>query len=149
MNAEIEALADWARALLEASPVARLGLLDDQDNPRVLPITFVVWEGEIWSAVDRKPKRDPAREPARLRYLRRRPGVAVTVDRYEADWERLAWVQVLGTAAIIDAGEAAEALAALARKYEQYRAAPPPGPLIRIEPARTLSWHASPEAEDR
>jgi PPOX class probable F420-dependent enzyme len=149
MNAPIEALADWARALLETSPVARLGLLDDHDDPRVLPITFVVWKGAIWSAIDRKPKRDPAREPARLRYLRRRPGVALTVDRYETDWEALAWVQVLGTAAIIDAAEAAEAMAALARKYEQYRAEPPPGPLIRIEPARTLSWRASPEAEKR
>lgn len=143
VNAAIEEAPGWARAMLTEERVARLGLLDDRDRPRVLPVTFALHEGALWSAVDRKPKRDPERPPARLRFLRRRPAVALTVDRYEEDWARLAWVQVLGDASVLDAAGREPALEALAAKYHQYRAAPPPGPLIRIAPRRLLAWRAS------
>jgi PPOX class probable F420-dependent enzyme len=145
MSAAFEALPGWARALLAEARVARLGMLDAEDRPRVLPITFALRGGALYSAVDRKPKRAPGTEPARLRYLRRRPEVALTVDRYDDEWERLAWVQVLGRAAVVEVGEAPEALEALRAKYEPYRSEPPPGPLIRIEPRRALCWRASGE----
>jgi len=135
-------LPGWARELLERERVARLGLLDDRDRPRVLPVTFAIHGGRVWSALDRKPKRDPDREPARLRYLHRRPQAALTVDRYSDDWSQLAWVQVLGGTMIVPAAEAPGALDALAQKYEPYRRERPPGPLIRIEPQRTLCWRA-------
>jgi PPOX class probable F420-dependent enzyme len=105
----------------------------------VLPVTFALHEGRIWSAIDEKPKRRD-REPARLRFLRERPQVALTVDRYDDDWSRLAWVQVLGAAAVLAAEPGP--LAALAEKYEPYRERRPPGPLIAIEPDRILSWSA-------
>lgn len=140
-GAALTELDEWARGLLERSRVARLGLLDENDHPRVMPVTFALAEGRIWSAIDRKPKRADA-EPARLRFIRRRPEVALTVDRYDDDWTRLAWVQVLGSASLHDATDAIHALAALTEKYEQYRAEPPPGPLIAIDPARALSWRA-------
>lgn len=135
-------LEGWAREMLAAARVARLGLLDDDGRPRVLPVTFALVGDVAWSAIDRKPKA-AGREPARLRYLRRRPEVALTVDRYEDDWGRLAWVQVLGDARIFEAAGQDEAMAALSGKYEQYRAEPPPGPLIAIEPVRALAWRAS------
>lgn len=133
----------WAQALLWEERVARLGLLDDAGEPRVLPIVFAMAERAIWSAIDDKPKRRPDREPARLRYLRSNPAVAFTVDRYVEDWRRLAWVQVLGRAVVVDAGEARPALEALTAKYAQYRESPPPGPLVRIDPARLLCWRAA------
>ncbi|MGH2963482.1 MAG: TIGR03668 family PPOX class F420-dependent oxidoreductase [Solirubrobacterales bacterium] len=134
----------WAADLLEDARVARLGLLDADGHPRVLPVTFAVAEGGIWTAVDRKPKRDPSREPARVRFVRRDPRASLTVDRYSDDWEELAWVQVLGEVRIIDAGEpnAASAIASLSSKYEPYRNSPPPGPVLGLEPARCLWWHA-------
>jgi PPOX class probable F420-dependent enzyme len=131
----------WANELLEKERVARLGLLDDEGGPRVLPVTFAVADGRIWSAIDDKPKR--AAEPARLRFLRRDPRAALTVDRYSDDWDELAWVQVLGTVSILDAGEAAVGLDALSAKYEQYRAQEPPGPLLALEPERYLWWRAA------
>ena len=132
----------WARDLLERARVARLGLLDDEDSPRVLPVTFAIHDSGIWSAIDRKPKRDPDRDPARLRYLRRRSQVALTVDHYSDDWRRLAWVQVIGRATIIPIDDEPGVAAALARKYAPYRDERPPGPLIRIEPGRSLCWRA-------
>jgi PPOX class probable F420-dependent enzyme len=131
----------WAHELLAQSRVARLGLLDDHDRPRVLPVTYAIRDGAIWSAIDRKPKRTP--EPARLRYLRRRPEVALTVDRYSDDWNTLAWVQILGRVDVIPASEASGALDALADKYEPYRLAPPPGPVLRLEPERAIFWSAA------
>jgi PPOX class probable F420-dependent enzyme len=134
----LEGLPGWAAEMLAAERVARLALLDEQDLPRVLPVTFAVWEGAVWSAIDRKPKRTA--EPARVRRLRRRPEAALLVDRYDDDWSRLAWVELRGSVSIEPAGPALEALAA---RYEQYRAEPPPGPLLRLEVERATWWRAA------
>lgn len=141
MTATLESLPGWATELVARARVARLGLLDTDDRPRVLPVTFALHEGSAWSAIDRKPKK-ATDELARVRYLRRRPEAALTVDHYEENWARLAWVQLLGRAAIVEAEEAPDALGVLVAKYGQYRSEPPPGPLIRIHPERVLSWRA-------
>ena len=91
-------------------------------------------------SIDAKPKR---REPARLRYLARRPSAALTVDRYAEDWSTLAWVQVLCSVEVFDAARVPGALATLAAKYEQYREAQPPGPVLRLAPERALCWTAA------
>lgn len=132
--------------MLEEERVGRLGLLDLEGAPRVLPVTFAVAGGRIWSAIDQKPK--AAEEPARLRFLRRDPRAALTVDRYADDWEELAWVQVLGRIAIVEvegsrSGSEALGLEALRTKYEQYRDVTPPGPLLALRPERYLWWRAA------
>jgi PPOX class probable F420-dependent enzyme len=137
----IDELPAWARALLEEQRVARLAFVDDRDRPRVLPVTFAVADGAVWSAIDEKPKRTP--EPARVRYLRRRPGAAVCVDRYDDDWARLAWVQLLGSVEVLDPADAPSAVDALAARYAPYRERRPPGPLLRLEPDRALHWRAA------
>src|SRR5919197_1208407 len=98
--------------MLNSERVGRLGLLDDSDHPRVLPVTFAVAGDAVYSAIDKKPKRPG--EPARVRYLRRRPEAALTVDHYEDDWSRLAWVQVLGHVDVLDPADDAPAMDALA-----------------------------------
>jgi PPOX class probable F420-dependent enzyme len=106
----------------------------------VLPVTFAVAEGALWTAVDSKPKRG---EPARVRFLRARPHAALTVDRYEDDWDRLAWVQALGTVAVLEAADAGAGLDALVAKYAQYGDEPPPGPVLRLDVDRTICWRAA------
>jgi PPOX class probable F420-dependent enzyme len=130
----------WAQELVDAERVARLAFVDDRDHPRVLPVTFAVAEGAVWSAIDDKPKRRG--EPARLRYLLRRPEAALCVDRYDDDWDRLAWVQLLGTVTILPIDDAPAAVAALTARYPPYRERRPPGPLLRLEPTRALCWRA-------
>jgi PPOX class probable F420-dependent enzyme len=132
-------LPPWGRELIETARVARLGLLDGDDRPRVLPVTFAVAGGALWSAVDHKPKR--ASELARVRWLRRSPAAALTVDRYSDDWDRLAWVQALGSVEVLDEPQPV-AIAALEAKYEQYRDLPPGGPFLRLAPERFLFWAA-------
>jgi PPOX class probable F420-dependent enzyme len=134
----LEDLPGWARELLSSARVARLGLLDERDLPRVLPVTFAVFEDAVWSAIDRKPKR--AGDPARVRRLRRRPDAALLVDRYDDDWSRLAWVELRGPVTIHPLGPAVEALA---ERYEQYLEEPPQGPLLRLEVRDAVWWRAS------
>jgi PPOX class probable F420-dependent enzyme len=142
--ANLSDLPGFALDLLETSPVGRLGFLDADDTPRVLPVTYAIEGGALVTAVDHKPKRDPQAEPARVAYLRRRPDAALTVDRYSPDWSKLAWVQVIGAVAVTDAAAAAGAIAALRAKYEQYAAQPPRGPVLRLRPRRIVCWTASP-----
>jgi len=131
-------LPDWAARLLEEIPIAHLGLLDEDSQPRVQPITFARVGDTIVSAIDDKPKRGT---PARIARLRAHPRAALTVDRYDADWTRLAWVQLLGDVTIEPVDR--HALHALQARYPHYRDHPPPGPLLRLRPARVLSWRAS------
>ena len=126
--------------MLRDARVARLGLLDDNDAPRVLPVTFVLHGGALFSAIDDKPKQ--AGEPARIRFLQRRPEAALTVDRYEDDWSTLAWVQVLGRVEILPVTAEPEAVEALRSKYPQYRTRSPSGPLLKLVPGRALCWSA-------
>jgi PPOX class probable F420-dependent enzyme len=137
----LQQLPEWARELLETERVGRLAFLDDAGRPRVLPITYALAAEATWSAIDQKPKRPG--EPARVRYLRRRPEAALCVDRYENDWERLAWVQLLCRVEVVPTEDAAEALEALAAKYPQYRERRPPGPLLRLATERALCWRAA------
>lgn len=141
----LEELPAWARALLDDARVGHLGLLDGERRPRVLPVTFAVMGGAVWSAVDRKPKRRTGEALARVRWLRARPESALTVDRYDDDWKRLAWVQLVGTTAVIDVAGHDAALAALAARYPQYLDDPPGGPLLRLTPERVLCWRAADE----
>jgi PPOX class probable F420-dependent enzyme len=129
---------DWVAALLDEIPVGHLGLLDEGGNPRVQPVTFARVGAVIVSAIDDKPKRGI---PARVERLRRHPRAALTVDRYDADWTKLAWVQLLGDVTIEAVDE--ESLAALAARYPAYRAKAPRGPLLKLRPERVLTWRAA------
>jgi PPOX class probable F420-dependent enzyme len=144
--ANLGELPDWARELLHRSRLGHLSYVDDRDRPRVLPVTYAVAEGSIWSAIDQKPKDRPPEKIDRVRYLRRRPEAALCVDHYEDDWSRLAWVQVMGSVSIVEVGEGREAEAGLERlqtKYSAYTDDPPDGPLLRLRPERSLCWRAS------
>ena len=96
------------------------------------------YEEAIWTAIDEKPKRST---PARIARLQHDPRATVSVDRYDDDWSRLAWVQVLGTAEITDIRD--DVVEALSLRYPIYRTQPPRGPLIRVLPTRVLCWRAS------
>ena len=137
-------LPPWAQELLRTARVAHLGLTDDAGHPRVMPITFALTATAVVSAVDDKPKRKPGAELARVRWLRRNPAAAITIDRYDDDWSALAWVQLLGRITIAAPADHPDALDALRRKYEPYRARSPRGPLLLLRPERALRWRAGP-----
>jgi PPOX class probable F420-dependent enzyme len=136
---------DEQTALVDRARVARLGTLRPDGTARLVPITFVLLDGLVCSAVDEvKPKRST--RLARLSDVRRDPRAAVLVDHYAEDWNQLWWVRVDGTAAVYESGELAErARAALVAKYAPYAAAPPQGPVLVLTPTAWAGWRGSRE----
>jgi PPOX class probable F420-dependent enzyme len=132
-------LPGWARELITAARVGRLGLVDDAGRPRVLPITFALVGDSVWSAVDDKPKRVAGRDLARVRWLRARPQATLLIDRYSDDWAKLAWVQLAGRVAIFDDTPPPSELI---DRYAPYRRRPPAGPLLRLDVERAVWWRA-------
>jgi PPOX class probable F420-dependent enzyme len=141
-SASVAELPQWARALLEGARLAHLGIVDDHGGPRVLPVTYALSGDALVSAVDQKPKAVAPDRLARVRWLTARPRAALTVDHYEEDWSRLAWVQAIGEVSIVDRADAPDALAALAERYPQYRDHAPTGPVISLAPDRLVWWRA-------
>lgn len=131
-----------ARLRLGAARVARLATVGEGGRPHLVPVTFALHGDRIFSAIDAKPK--TTRDLQRLRDIRARPCVAVLADSYDEDWSRLWWVRADGRAAILaDPGEMTAPIDLLARRYPQYRASPPAGPVISIMVERWTGWTAS------
>jgi PPOX class probable F420-dependent enzyme len=125
-----------ARETFAKARVARLATLNPDGGPHIVPICFAVDGDVIYSAIDHKPKRSA--HPRRLRNIMRDARVAVLADHYDDHWETLWWVRADGRARVVSAGE--QAVALLARRYEQYRERPPRGEMIVIDVARWSGW---------
>jgi PPOX class probable F420-dependent enzyme len=124
------------------SPVARLATLRLDGTPRLVPITFALVDGLVYSVVDDvKPK--STTRLARLADVARDPRVALVVDHYAHNWSTLWWVRVDGTAALLaDVPARAAAVVALRAKYPQYAEAELSGPVLVVTPTRWAGWTA-------
>jgi PPOX class probable F420-dependent enzyme len=121
--------------------VARLATVT-ADGPRLVPVTFAWHRGTAVWAVDRvKPKRHTRLR--RLDDLAADARVAMLADHYAEDWAELWWVELQGTAAIVEGEAAAAALDALAERYPAYRSERPPGPVVAVTPRRWTWWSAT------
>jgi PPOX class probable F420-dependent enzyme len=118
-----------------------LATIGKDGGPHLVPICFT-WAGDvIWTAVDGKPKQSD--ELQRLRDIGKNPSVAFTVDRWDEDWNRLAWLQARGHATVLsDQTEIDKAYTALRAKYPQYSKTTLEGPVLRIEVERWVGWSA-------
>ena len=136
---------DRARELFAAQRIARLATADAHGRPHLVPLVFVVDGADrIHSIIDAKPKSGaPLR---RLANIAANPSVSLLADHYDDDWSRLWWARADGAARVVGLGdaEAGPALALLAGRYPQYRADPPPGPLIAVDVRRWSGWSAYP-----
>ena len=85
-----------------------------------------------------------AETPARLANIGANPGVSLVADYYDEDWSRLWWARADGQARVLrDQAAMTEPLALLARRYAQYAASPPAGPVIAVAVTRWSGWSAS------
>lgn len=131
------------RSRVAAAPVARLATLRPDGAPRLVPISFVLVDELLCSAVDQVKSKDHPRL-ARLSDIAHDSRVSVLIDHYTPDWSQLWWIRIDGTAVVHDAGELWErALAALTVKYPQYADQPPNGPVIAVTPSRWSGWVAA------
>jgi PPOX class probable F420-dependent enzyme len=131
--------ADRARNRLAQAPVGHLATVTTAGRPHVIPCCFVLTGDRIFTAVDAKPK--STLHLRRLENIGVHPEVTLLVDHYDENWDDLWWVRVDGTAEVWESGPGrADALAALAAKYRQYREQTPPGPVIAVEITAWRSW---------
>jgi len=133
-----------ARARFAAARVARLATVAADGRPHLIPVVFALAGDTIYSAVDdAKPK--ATLRLRRLANIAANPAVSLLADHYAEDWSALWWVRADGVARVIDPGEpvAARARELLAARYQQYRDAPPPGPVIAVAVERWSGWAAS------
>ncbi|MCA1839261.1 MAG: TIGR03668 family PPOX class F420-dependent oxidoreductase [Actinomycetota bacterium] len=121
-----------------------LGTIGVDGGPQILPVCFT-WAGDtIWTAIDGKPKK--SNDLQRLKNIESNQQVSFTVDRWDEDWSRLAWLQARGTAHIMKSGaDAQKATEALISKYAQYADVPLSGPVIRIDIDKWVGWSADPK----
>jgi len=127
-----------AEERLGQARIGRLATVTPDGRPHVVPVCFALHDGQIFTAVDAKPKATRALQ--RLANIRAHGSASLLVDHYEDDWTRLWWVRVDGAARI---DESEPGLDARAAKYAQYRDQRPHGQLIAIAPERWRSWTAT------
>ena len=88
---------------LDAARVGHLATADAAGVPHLVPVCFCLLGGSVYISIDEKPKRTD-RPLKRLRNILANPAVALTVDRWDEDWSRLAWVMLRGRAEILHDG---------------------------------------------
>lgn len=132
------------KAFIRSARVARLATADRKGHPFVVPICYVFDGQELYSPIDEKPKQTFPLLLKRVRNIRANPHVSVVVDRYDDDWQRLAYVLIIGKAKVLVKGQKHKrAVLLLRRKYPQYRQmAIHDRPIIRITPTHLKSWGA-------
>ncbi|MGD0430145.1 MAG: TIGR03668 family PPOX class F420-dependent oxidoreductase [Acetobacteraceae bacterium] len=136
-------LTDAIRAFCERSRVGRLATADAKGAPHLVPVCYAIIGDSLYITIDEKPKRTGV-PLKRLRNITENPEVAVTVDRWDEDWSRLAWVMLRGRAEILNDGEEHDlAQARLRERYPQYRAMDLDRlPVIAMRIARATGWGA-------
>lgn len=131
-----------ARSRFAASPVATLATADADGVPHLVPVTFAFDGDRIAFAVDHKPK--STTNLRRLRNIAANPRVALLVDHYDDDWNRLWWVRADGRATVHEDDAVWDsAVRALTERYRQYADTPPRGPVVSIVVTAWRGWSAS------
>ncbi len=130
------------RAFIGRHRVGRLATADASGTPHVVPVCYAFDGEHIYSALDLKPKRVAARRLKRVRNVLENPRVALVIDEYSEDWDRLAYVLVQGTAALLEGGEEQRhAVALLRQKYPQYAGLLEQDALVlKLTPQKVVTW---------
>jgi PPOX class probable F420-dependent enzyme len=135
-------LSDQQTAFLASQRVGRLATSDARGNPHVVPVCFAVEDATLYITIDEKPKRASTRPLKRLRNMMENPSVAFVADRYDEDWQQLAWVMLRGRVDILtDGTEHDRAQVLLRERYAQYRNMQLDDlPVIALRVAQATSW---------
>jgi PPOX class probable F420-dependent enzyme len=102
-----------------------------------VPVCFAIVGDEIVSPIDHKPKSGV--KMARVTNIERNNNVTLLLDRWDEDWDRLAWLMIQGTA-VVDLDAPHEDMQAINQRYPQYWSDEHHDALIRIKPQRFVWW---------
>lgn len=136
------------RAFLADARRAVLATIAPDGRPRPVPICHVVEPDRpvLWTPLDEKPKAvTDVAQLARVRDILRDGRVTLLVDRWDEDWDHLAWLRCEGVATLVgpeaSLAERSVAIAALRAKYRQYGSHDLEArPVIRVDIKRAVGW---------
>jgi PPOX class probable F420-dependent enzyme len=132
---------EQARERFAGARVARLATAGADGAPHIVPIVFALEDDRLYSVVDQKPKRTT--DLRRLVNIADNPRVALLVDHYEDDWDRLWWVRADGLGRVLDpdsSEEARHAVELLSHRYPQQQAV---GAVLAVDVERWSGWAAA------
>jgi PPOX class probable F420-dependent enzyme len=132
------------REFIESPRIAHLATVSGAGEPHNIPLCYWFDGARFYFVIDEKPKRNRGTAIKRMKNIAENPRVALVIDHYEEDWNRLAYVLVHGIARIVeDDAEYAHAIQHLRHKYAQYHAmllTQENNPAVRIDPERVHAW---------
>ena len=136
--------------------VARLATADSKANPHIVPVVFAFDGEKYYIPIDKKTKTTKPGELRRIKNIDANPAVALLIDEYNEDWNKLLFIMVQGKAAILgkkkgnDEGTRQEedgddkllkkAHELLKTKYPQYQHIDIGKLSIVIYPQKTIFW---------
>src|SRR6185369_17946703 len=91
-------------SFVQTHRVERLATSSD-DSPSVVPICYVFDGERLYTPIDEKPKQVEPGSLKRVRNINSNRNVAIVVDDYSEDWNKLTYVLIRGSAKIINAGD--------------------------------------------
>ncbi len=153
---ERDVLTDAERRFLEERRHAVLATTAPDGRARLVPICYALTDQTdkvgrpiLYTPIDEKHKRtDNPHDVARVRDLLVLPELTLIIDRWDEDWDRLAWLRIYGHGELLEPqpGEQAEhaaAIALLRGRYPQYASHDlEHRPIIRVALERVVSWGA-------
>ena len=130
------------KAFVQSGRVAHLATADGKGRPLNVPICYVLSGKDLYSPIDEKAKITSPLLLRRIQNILVNAHISVVVDRYDDDWDRLAYVIITGKAQVLTRGKRhSRAVSLLRGKYPQYRAmALHKRPIIYITPTHWRSW---------
>lgn len=81
--------------------VARLATADSKAIPHIVPVVFAFDGEKYYIPVDEKPKSIKPDKLRRIKNIEVNPAVALLIDEYNEDWNKLLFVLIQGQASIL------------------------------------------------
>ena len=130
------------KLLIKDSKIAYLSSISHKHQPHIVPICFVLLDHNFYSLIDDKPKSVQPLKLKRVQNIVHNPKVALIVNHYEDDWDKLWHILVNGNGSIVtNELERQAAIKSLKQKYLQYlQMDVASNPVIKISPISIVSW---------
>ena len=138
----------YLRRIIDKARVARLGTVDSECKPHLIPVVFVIDNDCYFIPIDQKTKRSKPEKLKRVKNIQQNPNVALLIDEYNEDWTKLHFIMIQGKASIIGGKELEQneqvllekAHKLLSAKYVQYQEIGIGEYVIMIVSQKVITW---------
>jgi PPOX class probable F420-dependent enzyme len=133
-----------AKELISRSRVARLGTVDEYNQPYVIPVVFVFDGACFFIPLDSKRKTVRSRDLRRVKNIEKNAKVSLLVDEYSESWKELWFIMIMWVAGILEKIDHIVLIKDIHRmliaKYPQYESLGIGESCIKIKPIKVISW---------